>query len=91
MTFRLGPGGLLGEAEGIADEIGDVLDFGDLVVVGQDDGVKLLLEDEDFARQGVELCAGHGPAHRDEISSRGLGFSQIDHDQKVNLAPGRRQ
>ena len=46
-----GFGRLLGQAEGIADKIGNVLDFGDLVVMGQDDGVELLFEREDFARE----------------------------------------
>ena len=46
----LGSGRLLGESERIAHVIGDVLDFGHLVVVGQNDRIKLLLEHKDFAR-----------------------------------------
>ncbi len=37
--FGLGFGRLLGKAQRIAHEIGHVLDFRDLVIVGQDDGV----------------------------------------------------
>ena len=37
----VGGGGLLGEPERVADEIGDVLDLGQLVVVGEDHGAAL--------------------------------------------------
>ena len=35
---------LLGEAERVSDVVRDVLDLGNLVVVGEDDGVALLRE-----------------------------------------------
>ena len=38
----VGVGGGAGEAERIADEVGDVLKLGELVVVGEDDRVALL-------------------------------------------------
>ena len=41
---------LLREPQRIAYVIGDVLDFRHLVVMGQNDRVKLLLEHKDFAR-----------------------------------------
>ena len=49
----LGFGGLLGEAERIADEIGDVLNFGNLIIMGKDERVKLSFQAENFAREGV--------------------------------------
>ena len=51
----VGAGGAARELEGITDEIGAVLDGVVLVVVGQDDGVALLLER--FDRSG-QLGAG---------------------------------
>src|SRR5260370_6503769 len=36
---RFGPGGLLGQAERVADVVGYILNLGQLVVVGQDDRV----------------------------------------------------
>ena len=56
----VGLSGLSREAEGIADEIGDVLDFGHLVIVGEDDGIELFLERKDFAAQRLGLGARHG-------------------------------
>jgi hypothetical protein len=49
--------GVVGEAEGIADEVSDFLDFARLVVVGEDDGVPFLFEAEDF---GAEVDGGGG-------------------------------
>ena len=63
----LGLGRLLGEAQRIAHEVGDVLDFRHLVVVGENDRVKLLLEHKDLARERVELRARHRPAHRETV------------------------
>ena len=39
ITSDAGRGGLAREPERVADEVGDVLDLGQLVVVGEDDGV----------------------------------------------------
>ena len=44
--------GLLGEAERVADVVGHVLDLGQLVVVGQDDGVARPREVADLVLQG---------------------------------------
>ena len=44
--------GFVGEAEGVADEIGDFLDVAGLVVVGEDDGVALFFEAQDFVLDG---------------------------------------
>ena len=44
----LGGLGLVGEAEGVADVIGHFLDFAVLIIMGEDDGVFLFLEGEDF-------------------------------------------
>ena len=53
-----------------SDEIGDVLDFGHLIIMSEDDGIELFLEREDFAgerhvRLGNRyyvLCEPAGPA-----------------------------
>ena len=63
----LGLGGLLGEAKRVAHVIGDVLNLGHLVVVGENDRVKLLLEHKDFARQRIELRSRHRLAHREAV------------------------
>ncbi len=54
----LGGLGLVAEAEGVADEIGDALDVLVLVIVGEDDGVALFLEGEDFLLDGGERRLG---------------------------------
>ena len=46
----VGLGGFAREAERVADEIGDVLHLGPLVVVGEDDGVAI-------AGEGLDLGA----------------------------------
>jgi hypothetical protein len=52
--FGLGGLGLVAEAEGIADEIGDALDVLVLVVVSEDDGVALFFKGEDLLLDGGE-------------------------------------
>ena len=66
----LGLGRLLGEPQRIAHVVGDVLDLRHLVVVRQDDRVKLLLEDKDLARQRIQLRARHRLAHREPVHAR---------------------
>ena len=63
----VGLGGLrlIGEAEGIADVIGDLLDGLDLVIVREDDGVALAFQGEDFLLDGSELRRG-GAGGEDE-------------------------
>ena len=65
--FRLG--GFAGEPERVADEVRDILHFGALVVVRQDDGVPLAregldlslqLRDELFARDDSRIGRSHG-------------------------------
>ncbi len=46
---------LLGQAERIAHKIRHVLDFRHLVIMGQDDGIQLLLERKNFLRQRLEF------------------------------------
>jgi hypothetical protein len=46
---------LAGEIEAVAHEIGKILDFGRLVVMGEDDGVALLAEPVDL---GLEVEPG---------------------------------
>jgi hypothetical protein len=58
---------LLGETERIADEIGDVLHLGELVVVSEDDRVALAAETVDSLREaGVDcgLLNGTDGEHR---------------------------
>jgi hypothetical protein len=79
----MGGGGLLGEAEGIADVIGDVLDFGDLIVVGEDDGVELLLEGEDFLGEGIGGRNRGDWAGGKAVDGAGGAFGEIDHGREV--------
>ncbi len=62
--------GRLGEGQGVAHEVRQVLDLGLLVVVGQEHGVALALEladrlleivGEPFIRDIGRGCAAHGP------------------------------
>ncbi len=53
----VGLGRFARQAERVADEIGDVLHFGALVVVREDDGVAVAGEALDLGRQGN---VGHG-------------------------------
>jgi hypothetical protein len=73
----IGGFGVVGEAEGVSDVIGDVLDVTGLVVVGEDDGVSRFFEGEDFFLE-VE-CGGHGGRvsgldHFDGSDVFGAGF-----------------
>lgn len=54
----LGLSGFLGEAEAIADIVGDVLDVGILVVVGQDYGVPFFFEAFDAGEDVFPLKHG---------------------------------
>ena len=74
-----GFGGHLGETEGVADVIGDVLDFWDLVVVGEDDGVEFFLEGEDVAGEGVEARGRSAGDGFEAINAGGAELGQIDH------------
>ena len=62
------------EAERVADVVGDVLDLGQLVVVGEDDGAALAGERAHLVLHGgdvVELEQGHrGEASRSRERSR---------------------
>jgi hypothetical protein len=60
----VGLGRLLREAEGVADVIRDVLDFGHLIIVREDDGVELLLEGVRFPWRAVQSapCSCRGAA-----------------------------
>ena len=58
MTSALGLGRFARQAERIADEVGDVLHFGALVVVGEDDRVALARQSLDLALQfGHDIVA----------------------------------
>ena len=50
---------LAAEIEAVADEIGNVLDFGRLVIMGEDDGVALLAQPVDLGAQVEALQARH--------------------------------
>ena len=54
----IGFAGLVGEAQGVAHVVGDVLDGADLVVVGENDGVLFFLETKDVFDE--VQCCGHG-------------------------------
>ena len=55
----VGRGGLAGEPERVAHVVGDVLDLGALVVVGEDDGVSFAGERPDLFLQRCEPLGGH--------------------------------
>ena len=78
---RAGARGLLREAEGVAHEVGHVLNLRDLVVVREDDGVELAFEGENLAgeRLGLGGRAWTPQAGQREVGAAGLGFGQINH------------
>jgi len=49
----VGVGGFAGQFEGITNEVGDVLNVGVLVIVGENDGVQLLFEGVNCCKQVV--------------------------------------
>src|ERR1051325_7643364 len=51
--------GLLRKTEGIADIIGNILNFRDLIIVGENDGTQLILQGKDFPRQRIKLSLRH--------------------------------
>ncbi len=53
--LRVGGGGGAGEAEAVAEVVGDVLDLRQLVVVGEDHRVALLRERAHFLAEGRDL------------------------------------
>ena len=81
---------LLRKAEGIAHIVGDVLDFGDLVIVREDDGVELFFEGEDFAGEGVVARARHRRADGVGIGGAGLDFGRVNHGKSVGHIRVRR-
>ena len=79
-------GGGAGEFEAVAGEIGEVLDFAFLVVMGEDGGVVLGLEVRDFVEEVGHgngpcfLCGGgrtHMPLYRDELASPPVFYTLI--------------
>ena len=59
--IRIGLLGLVGQPEGIAHEVGNLLDRFVLIIVGEDHGIPFLFEAEDF-RAEVE-AGGSGGGH----------------------------
>ncbi len=55
--------GLAGEIEAVADEVGNVLDFRRLVIMGEDDGVALLAQPVDLGAEVETLEARTGCVH----------------------------
>ena len=66
IVSRLGGGGPPGEAERVADVVGDVLHLGHLVVVREDHGVALGRERAHLVLQASDLLTGEsaGPGPR---------------------------
>ena len=77
--FSAGFGGHLGEAEGIADVIRDVLDFADLVIVREDDCVEFLFEIEDVFGKSVETGRGNALDSFEAVDPWRLDIRQINH------------
>ena len=76
---RTGPGRLLREPEGITDVIGDLLDFGDLIIVCENDGVELFFERENLLGQRFEPALGHGLADLQIVQDHLRTFGNINH------------
>jgi len=80
------------QLERVADEVGQVLDLGLLVVVGQDEGVPLLLQAEDrlgeVGRRGRRDGSEGRRAHRGDSTARaGSGFSVCYHRSSARKRP----
>ena len=88
----LGLGRLLGQSEGVSDEIRHVLNLRDLVIMGQDHGIEFPLQGEDLLRQRVESFRRHGLADAvvepDRSGGAGLSLSSIVHGRKIGGRPG---
>src|ERR1051326_2426347 len=56
---RAGFCSLLRETQRIADKICDILDFGNLIVMSEDNRVQFLLQGQDFTRKSVEASGWH--------------------------------
>ena len=73
ITSLVGGGGLLGEPERVAHVVGDVLDLGHLVVVGEDHGAALGGQRAHLVLHGGDVVQGeerHGVASRESERSR---------------------
>jgi hypothetical protein len=86
----VGRGALAGEAEGVADVVRDVLDLGQLVVVGEDDRAALGGERAHLGLQGGDVRGGDG-----EVDARDRGHRQQGgHGQRLQeegeIQDGRR-
>ena len=82
----VGLAGLPGEAEGVADEVGHVLQLGQLVVVGEDDGVPLGGERLDLLAQGRDLLLA-------QLGGKLVDGRKLQHDGAlldVGCSPSRR-
>ena len=98
ITARVGGGGLLGEPERIADEVGDVLDLGALVVVRQDHRVALVSQPLDPVQKpgpalsrNVPLCCDHPATCPACMGSVDLGQIDLSKYSRVGRAvPGDR-
>ena len=88
---RACPRRLLRKAQRITDIIRDILDLGYLIVMGENDGVELFFEGEDFAREGVKLSARHRFAQGKPIHAWGLHFWHSGHAPNVNATVKPRQ
>src|SRR5258708_39847273 len=80
-----GFGRLLREPERIADVIGQILYFRDLIIVSEDDGVQFFLQREDLPRKRVETRRRHGFANLQAVSAR-WSLDNIRHEQTLSLA-----
>ena len=65
--FRLRPGRLLRELQGVADEVRQILDVGVLVVMSEDHRIELFAQPLDLAQQLISL--GQRRAHGDILTS----------------------
>ena len=79
MTSASVAGALRLKIEAVADEIGEILDFGLLVIMREDDGVALLAQPVDL---GAQVEAGKAAAN---------AVSRVHHDAPLRVPHGRRR
>jgi hypothetical protein len=82
----IGFGGLLREPEGIADVIRDVLDFGHLIIVREDDGVELFFERENLLGERLKAVLAHGGPKFEFAQRRRRDSNRFSHRCKLTGA-----
>src|SRR3569833_3159082 len=77
----------LREAERIAHEIRDVLNFRHLIIVRENDGVELLFQRMNFLREGRGFGRGHALAQAQAVDGKWLD-GRVNHGKSIVLEEG---